>query len=77
MGEGGTGDSDTSVDASHVVEYDVDNDLDALLMASGDHRSKGISVASLGLNLVADSLVVGPPLIALYVLHSRAHCARS
>lgn len=76
MRERGASNSKASIDTSHVFEYDINDDLDALGVASSDHRFERISVASSGLNLVANSLVVGPPLVILNVLHSGAHCPR-
>jgi len=57
----------TVIQAGHVVEDDINEDLDAGCMAGIDHVLVLLAATTFGLELVADDLVVGPPLAALDV----------
>jgi len=55
------------IQAGHVIENDISDDLDTGRMASIDHVLVLLAATTFGLELVADDLVVGPPLAALNV----------
>jgi hypothetical protein len=45
-----------------MVDYDVDDDTDASVIAGGDHAGELVPVSTLADQLRRDTLVRGPPL---------------
>jgi hypothetical protein len=68
VSEGTAGDTRARIYSRHMIDNNVDYDLDTDGVASICHGLEVGATASFGLDLIRDNLVVGPPFWASYML---------
>lgn len=76
MRERGTSNAHAAINARHVVEYDIHNNFDSVIVTGRNHVLKLGATTTFAFDLVRDSLIVGPPLRALSMLHCGTNCWR-
>ena len=76
MGERRSSNASATVDAGHVIENHVNDNLDPVRVAGGDHFRELRTRTTLALNLVGYSLIIGPPLSALDVFGGGTNCRK-
>ena len=64
MSEVMASDANSRFQARHVIDHNVDDDLDAYSVARVNHRLEFGAISSFGNNFVRYSLIVSPPLRA-------------